>query len=228
MRLILVFVMFFIYPLSGSGMIFPPSGSPDTLENQVLYNGRLWRNSYSRIRGDPFLFSDQFLTGSVTIGSKTFNKVNIKYDIYNDELITLSDNGFIIQINKEVVEAFSFRWQERDFRFRKMDSDSLKNTDAFVNVLAEGDVSLLVRYRKEVLFLAVDNKYDQFNQTHRIYIKKDGITHLVNSKKELLRLLDDRKQQIRSMINSSNLKISRGNPDSFMTVVKYYNELQKK
>lgn len=228
MRSILVFVLLLISLLSGAGMEVQVSGSPDTLDNQVLYSGKLWRNIYSRIKGDPFLFSDEFLSGTVTIGSKTFNKVDIKYDIYNDELIALSDNGFIIQVNKEVIDAFSFRWQERDFIFRKMVSDSLKNPDGFVNVLADGEVSLFVRYRKDITYLAVDNKYDQFNQVHRIYVMKDGETVLVNSKKELLSLLNYRKQELRNFINSNKLKISRGNPDSFRVVVEYYNDLQQK
>jgi hypothetical protein len=228
MRRILVFWLIFISLLSGTGMQAPVYGNPDTLDNQILYNGKLWRNIYTKIKGDPFLFSDEFLTGTVTIGSKTFNQVDIKYDIYNDELITVSDMGFIIQVNKEVIDAFSVRWNEKDFIFRKMSSDSLKNTEGFVNVLAEGEVSLLVRYRKDITLLAVDNKYDQFNQMHRIYVTKDGETRLVNSKKELLNLLNDRRQEIRSFIKSNNLNVARNNPESFRSVVEFYNNLQKK
>jgi len=228
MRRILVFVMIFIPLLPVTGLEMTVYDNLDTLDNQVLYNGKLWRNIYSRIKGDPFLFSDEFLKGTVTIGSKTFYKVDIKYDIYNDELVTLSDKGFIIQVNKEVIDAFSFRWQERDFNFLKMGSDSLKNPNGFVNLLAGGEVSLFVKYRKDVTYLAVDNKYDQFNQMHRIYLMKDGETHFVNSKKELLNLLNDRKQEIRSFINSNNLKVSRNNPESFRSVVEFYNDLQKK
>lgn len=208
-------------------MVVPVTNIPDTLDNQVLYNGKLWRNTYSRVRGYPFLFSDDFLTGTVTIGGKTFEKVRIKYDIYNDELVALSDKGFIIQVNKEVVDAFSLRWQEKDFIFRKMDSDSLKNSDSYVNAAAEGDILLFVRYRKEILNLAVDNKYDQFNQSHRIYVLKNGEKQFVNSKKELLSLLNDRKQEIRTFINSNKLKVSRKNPESFRAVVEYYNDLKK-
>jgi len=202
--------------------------NPDTIDNQILYNGRLWRNLYSRVKGDPFLFTEEFLTGTVTIGNKTFNNVSIKYDVFKDELIALSERGFLLQLNKEVIDAFSFNWHERLYQFRKLNSDSLKNPNGFVNVLADGDVSLLVKYKKDILYLAIDNRYDLFNQTHRIYIVKDGETYLVNSKKELLGLLNSRKQEIKSFVSDNKLKLSRNNPDSFMAVVGYYNELQKK
>ncbi len=219
--------------LEGSAAGNPRTGNmaftdPDTLDNQVLYNGRLWRNLYSRVRGDSFLFTEEFLSGTVTIGNKTFKKVDIKYDIFKDELIALSEKGFILQLNKEVIDAFSFNWNERIYQFRKMDSDSLKNPGGFVNVLVDGEVSLLVKYRKDILYLAIDNRYDLFNQTLKIYVVKDGEAYFVNSRKDLLGLLNSRKQEIKSFINSNDLKISRNSPDSFKAVVEYYNELQKK
>jgi hypothetical protein len=238
MRRILIFLDFvigiiFVTGLAGSVTGNPKPGNqasfnPDTLDNQILYNGKLWRNLYSRVKGDPFLFTNTFLPGTVTIGNKTFNKVDIKFDIYNDELIALSENGLILRLNKEVIDAFSFNWHERIYQFRKMDSDTLKNPNGFVNVLVDGDVSLFVKYRKEILYLAVDNRYDLFNQTHRIYVMKDGETYSVNSRKELLGLLNSRKQEIKSFINSRDLKVSKNNPDSFRSVIEYYNDLQKK
>jgi hypothetical protein len=238
MKRILLFLNFvigiiFVTGLEGSLTGNPRPGyttydNPDTLDNQVLYNGRLWRNLYTRVKGDPFLFTDAFLPGTVTIGDKTFKKVDIKYDIYNDELIALSEKGMILQLNKEVIEAFSYNWHDRIYQFRKMGSDTLKNPNGFVNVLVDGYVSLFVKYKKDILYLAVDNRYDLFNQTHRIYVMKDGETYFVNSKKELLGLLNSRKQEIRSFINSKDLKVSKNNPDSFRSVIEYYNDLQKK
>ena len=37
------------------------------------------------------------------------------------------------------------------------------------------NTSLYVKYRKEILQLAVENKYDMFNQINRIYVRKDGV-----------------------------------------------------
>jgi hypothetical protein len=48
----------------------------DTIaENQTLYNGKIWRNLYNLVQGDQFLFSKDFLPGSLTIKGKTFNDV---------------------------------------------------------------------------------------------------------------------------------------------------------
>ena len=74
--------------------------SRDTIrENQILYNGKVWRNLYTNVKGDQFLFANTYLPGSVSMNGKTFKDLNIKYDIYNDEIIIPKNNGLILQLN---------------------------------------------------------------------------------------------------------------------------------
>jgi hypothetical protein len=163
----------------------------------------------------------------VLIGNKSFKNVNIKYDILNDEILVLSDKGLVVQLNKEYIDSFSLDYQNRTFYFKKLDVDTLNTLTGYVNVLVEGNVSLYIKYRKSILMLAIDNKYDLFNQFHHIYIGKNGKLYFINSKKGLINLLSENGKQIRNFINSNQLKVSRKVPDSFVPVVKFYNDLQK-
>jgi uncharacterized protein YajQ (UPF0234 family) len=95
-----------------------------------------------------------------------------------------------------------------------------------VNVLYDGGTSLYVKYKKEILLLAIENKYDIFNQINRIFVEKNGKIFKVNSKGELLKLLGDQKHQVRNFIRSNKIRISRKNPDSFKPVIEYYDKLQ--
>ncbi len=198
----------------------------DSIDVQVLYNGRAWRNIYYKIRGDQFLFSTEFLTGSVTIDGKTYDNLSLKYDIYNDELLTITDNRIILQLNKEMLDLFTMVYKDQIFSFKRLDADSLNALSGFVNVLYEGGTSLYVKYRKEILLLAVDNKYDMFNQVNRIFIEKDGNIFRVDTKGALLKVLEDQKRMVRNFIRSSKLRITRRNPDSFKPVIEYYDKLQ--
>jgi hypothetical protein len=213
---------------SGENRAFPNSKQEeDTIEKQILFNGRAWRNLHSRVIGDQFLFSNEFLTGSVSIADNTFQKVPVKYDILSDEIIALSDHGFVIQLNKEKVDSFSLIFRDMKYIFQKMGNDTVDGPGGYVNVLADGAVSLYVKYKKRILLLAVDNKYDLFNQFNRIYISKDNRYYLISSKKELLRILKDKEKQLKDFIRNNKLKVTRNIPDSFAPVVKFYNELQK-
>lgn len=226
------YFIFFESGLSGSvsnnyGSEFFKQDGRGTIEKQILFNGRVWRNLYTRVKGDQFLFSSEFLPGRVAIGNKSFDNVNIKYDIINDEILVLSDKGMVIQLNKENIDSFSLDYHNRTFYFKKLNTDTLNTLTGYVNVLVEGNVSLYIKYIKNILLLAIDNKYDLFNQIHHIYIRKNGKLYLIYSRKDLIRLLNENEKQIRNFINSNSIKLSRKIPDSFVPVIKFYNELQK-
>jgi hypothetical protein len=198
---------------------------PDSIEKQLLYNGRVWRNLYGKIRGDQFFYSSEFAPGTVTIGNRVFNVDKLKYDIYNDELLIVTDKGIIIQLNKERTDRFSLDFPGKTFRFRRLDADSTNDLTGYVNVLYEGHDALYVRYKKTILLLAVDNKYDIFDQAQKIYLKKGDKLYQVNSRRSFLNLLADHKQQVKSFMRSGKLKLMKQNPESFVPVVKYYDNL---
>lgn len=199
----------------------------DTIDIQVLYNGRAWRNLHYKIQGDQFLFNSGFIPGSVTMRGRTFQGQSVRFDCYNDELLLLTGKGIILQLNKELIDGFTLEFDNRIFKFRNFKNDSDRSLTGFVNVLSEGDASLFVKYSKEVLILAVENKYDLFTDNIRIYLEKDGITTRVSNKGDLLRLLADRKQQVRDYIKSNRIRVTAKAPESIRPVIDYYNTLQQ-
>jgi len=216
--------------------VFPGYTSPGVVQNividtfpdrQVLYNGRLWRDLYVSIKEDQFLFSEELLRGSVTINGRKFNNLKLRYDIYNDEIILLTDHGIFIQLNKEMVEDFSLVFQGKVHNFIKITGDSINLPSGYIEVLHEGNTALYVRYKKEIDRMAVDNKYDIFFQVHRIYLKKDEIVNVVSSNREFKKLLGDNKQKIRNFIKSNNVRISRQEPESFVPVLEFYDSIRR-
>ena len=202
------------------------SGRQDTLDEQLLFNGRVWRNLYHLIKGDQFLFTKEFLTGTVTVNDKLFNNIRIKYDIYNDEIQTITNHGIILQLNKEMVDMFTVKYEDKTYLFQRLEPDSMNILTGYVNILYDGSTSLLVKYKKEILQLAVENRYDLFNQLQRIYVRKENKTYPISSKIDFLNLLSDKKPQIRKYIKNNKLKISKKIPESFIPVIEFYNTLK--
>lgn len=193
----------------------------DTIDRQIIYNGRAWRNVYSRVVGDQFLFTTDYLPGTITIGGRTYGNMSLRYDIYNDEVLNITDRNLVIVQNREMLERFSFRYDNKEYIFRRMDPDSLKSLSGYVNVLYEGEISLYVKYKKEITLLAVDNKYDLFYQTHRIYLEKDGRLHPLAAGSDLIKIMKDYKKQVRSFIRTNRLILSKKYPENFIPVVNY-------
>jgi hypothetical protein len=202
------------------------SQANDTIDVQKLYNGRAWKNMYYRIKGDQFLFSPDFITGSVTIENTEYKNLKLRYDIYNDEIISVTNHGILLQLNKEMIDHFQLNWNGRLYYFKRIDSDSTSSLHGYVNVLYEGRTPLFVKNIKEILLLAVDNKYDMFNQVNRIYLVKDGNTYRINTRMEFFKLIKDRKSDIRQFIRSKRIKVSKKDPDSFVPVLEYYDKIQ--
>ena len=200
----------------------------DTLtSSQILYNGRAWRNVYTAIKGDPYLWSKEFLTGSVTISGKTFDNNRLLYDICKDEVMILSDKKFILQLNKELVDRFTLIWNNQVIRFVRLEGDSTSAVSGYVNELYGGHSAVYVKYRKTIEMGVVDDKYDGFIQTSRVFVVKDGVPRQVKNKKQLIELFKDNKQKITGYIKSNKLDISGKRPESFVPVAAYYDSLNR-
>jgi hypothetical protein len=201
---------------------------PDTLvENQALYNGRMWKNQYYRARQHQFLFSKEFLSGSLSINGNRFDNLKIRYDIFDDEIMTPANFGAIIQLNKEMVDSFSILYDNKTYRFIKSNDNSGKGFSGYVNVIYKGVSALYVKYRKEITSQDIQSNY-MFVQSSEIYFVNNGISRLVRSKRDLLSLLSEDKVQIKSFIKKNKLKVSIKNPESFAPVLDYYDSLVHK
>lgn len=222
-KLILI-VLFCFY---GIGLLANVNGTnPDSItENQILYNGRIWRNLHYLVRGDQFFLSREFLKGSVTISGKTFSGLLLKYDIYSDELLTPIDSGKILQLNKELIDSFSLTFQDRNYLFRKLQTDSLNRISDYYNVLYTGKTSLVLRFNKKIDKLSVEGKYDEFYQTSRIFIIRNNKFYPVTNRSGLINVLKEHETLLKEFIKKNKLAISEKKPDTFIPVVRYYDSL---
>lgn len=195
---------------------------PDTFrENQILYNGRIWRNINYMVENDQFLFTATFLPGSLAINGKTFVNRSIKYDIYNDEILTPIEAGKILQLNKEMVDSFSVSFQNRTYHFVRLPENSPEGLKGYVHVLYKGETALYIKYVKKIDRPSVEHKRDKFYQINRVYFVKDTKAHLINNKKDLLGVLKGNKVQIRDFVRMNRLRISKTKPESFIPVIRY-------
>jgi len=222
------YLLFLLSILISSGI--KASASPgvyliqDTVSGkQVLYNGRIWRNIYyNKVRGDQFLFSDKFLPGSVTINGRTFENVSLRYDIHNDEIMIITCNNNILQLNKEMVDRFSMKFDNTIHNFINIEDDSLTFLNGYSDLLHDGKTALYVRYTKEIQRLKEGRILENFIQVQKTYIVKDGTVTIIKKKKELMKLLSDNMQQVRSYIKSNKIRISKTSPQSLVPVLKFY------
>jgi hypothetical protein len=196
----------------------------DTL---FLLNGRIWHNQFSKVQGDQYFLSGDFLKGSLSFNGRQFNSLNLKYDIFNDELILKIENQPIIFLNKEMSDSFNLIFLGRTYHIFNAGTDTSSILRGYVNMLYDGPSALYVKYSKKILPLAVDGQYDIFYQEHHIYLKKGPEIIPVSGKRELLNLLEDKKKEVREYIKSRKLKVRQKDPGTFIPLLEYYDSISK-
>jgi hypothetical protein len=196
-------------------------------ENQILYNGRIWRNLFYTVQGDQFLFSKEFLEGSISISGKTFPNLLLKYDLFKDEILTPSDTGGILQINKELVDSFSLSYLNITYKFIKMREDTLKEAKRYFNVLYKGRTALYLQYSKKIEKLAVEGKYDKFYEIDHIYFAKGNMLYPLTGKRDLMKILDKYKIPLKNYIKKNKLNVLERIPESFVPVIRYYDSISQ-
>lgn len=194
-------------------------------EDFLIMNGKLWRNLYLGIKGNPYFMTGDFLNGDITFNGKVFSDRIFKYDTYNDEIVLWINTSTTIILNKEMVSEFNINYLGQKYHIINLGEDTTSIISGFVNVYYDGPTPLYVKYRKEIEILAVDNRYDLFIDLHRTYIKKDGQILQVSGKGELFKILSERKEQLKQYIKANKLRVTKKEPRSFIPVLEYYDKL---
>ena len=226
-------ILFFLSFLTGSVAfcIAPGNASAndqDTVKDvQTLYNGIIWTNLYYRVKEDQFLFSKDLLPGSVSISGKTFKNLQVRYDIYNDEIMIPTNRGLILQLNKEMVDSFSLNFNGKKYNFVNLRNDSTKSLNGYANLLYKGKTALYVKYKKEIELLAVDKKYDLFYQTLRIYFFKDDIFYPITSIRDIYKVIGDDEDELKAYVKKNKLYLTKKEPQTFILPVVYYDTMNK-
>jgi hypothetical protein len=199
---------------------------PDTfLEHQLLYNGRVWQNLFYQVEGNQFLFSGEFLPGSVTMNGKKFTGISLKYDLYKDEILTPVSPGVILQLNKEYVDSFSFVYLQNMYRFKRMPEDGAAGQQGYVRVICDGKTGLYLKYHKKINRPGQENKRDVFYQLSRLYLVKGREIYPISGKHDLYKAFQEDKTAIREFIKENKIMISEKEPESCVPVIRYYDSL---
>ena len=234
-RLFLIYIIslsaycFFEVPVRGSDLLPLDPGSliGDTIaDNQLLFNGRIWKNLNSNVVGDEFLFSKEWITGDININEITFHDVPLRYDIYNDQLLAYYNRTTFVQLNKELIREFTLEYLNKKNTFKNFSGGKDNPVNGFGQVLYEGNTYLIIKHEKRIQQLAVDNKFDQFYQLQTLYILKTGKYYRVNSKRDLINILSDKKQQVQNYIREKKIRVRKKVPESYIPVLQYYDTLK--
>lgn len=185
-----------------------------------LYNGSAYTEYISQNDEHPY-FIDEWIDGSLTYDEEFHDDVPLIYDIQSDRLVV--DNQYSVKKVMLVFEKVS------DFIIRDHHFVLLKNTPLPVGYYErayDGPSKVYVRHRKTLQSKAVDYSIiNLYEEKKFYYIYKNGTFYPVRGKGSVLKLLEDKKKDLKKFIRDNNLQFGNDKARDISRLVQYYDQL---
>jgi len=188
-----------------------------------LYRGPAYELYDLFSRSTPyFVDSAAFTNGRVKYDGIVYKNIPLLYDEYRQVLVTfLYDNTSKVALLSDFVNEFDLRGHH----FVRFGPDELnKKMDvAFYDVVYNNKLQLLVKRQKlrQAESLTLKTIYDNENT---YYLKKGQIYYTVNSKGQLLDVLNDKKKELK-LYMKKNVDFSEDRERALISVISYYDKI---
>ena len=190
---------------------------------------------YEGVKGTPYLYNE-WKPGNIYLTDSTYiPNVNIKFNIYTDELLYLnSTSGDSLIIDRPMIWKFEIMDDPASdiVLFKEMSLKSGKgNKKLFVRVIYDGKSKFILKYSKTFIrafykgAYAAGNKYDEYTDDQQYYIMKGAKkpVKIKLDKKSVTKVLSDREDKIRSYIDDRKLTLD--NEDGIAELLQYYDSI---
>lgn len=185
---------------------------------------------YSNIAGDPFLFKD-FQQGKLHLKSGEAYNVLLRYDIYGNQ-IHMKDKDQIFgvlhpeKISEIVIDTLMFI--NSDY-LNSPRSKSPKSESYFI-LMIDGRCTLLIKKNMRIQDAEPPKLYQEAKPAKFIPLKdsyyfknEDKPAILISGKKDVLHVLNDKKQEMSMFIDKSKIKMN--GIEDLVKIAEYYNSL---
>ena len=196
--------------------------------NSMVYTGSGYYDPHNGRKGHQYFIDDYWEQGSLIYEGQAFDSIFLKYDVYMDLLLieNFNSNGFLSPIHLYGPKVSSFELM--GYSFIRLEKDTISNikTGYYNQMYKSKDMEVLVKRRKEIVDSNEVNSFrKKFIEKDRYYIKKNEMFYRVKKKRAILKVLEDRKKEIKSFIRKNDFRFMIRPDNQLVEVVKYYDSL---
>ncbi|WP_166521933.1 hypothetical protein [Flagellimonas ochracea] len=189
------------------------------IENTGLFDGEVHVEEYRTINENTQYFPEPyFIPARVQYGGQWFYDVQLKYDVFNDQLVARVPNdigGLAIRLFKNDIAEFRFG-QAHFINFEKLVKNSKQN-GFFRKVHHSDEYVLLAKPSKKRLQRRDRNRiYYEFVDAKNEYVLVNGGAVMeIGNMKDLVDFLPEREQEIESFYRT-NKRLHSSDRESFL------------
>ncbi len=194
------------------------------LDNTGLYNGTEFADPFLNTDGSYRYFNGfDYTKGSVEYNGQYYANVSLKYDLLDDNLLVRSDDNlsiFNVKLIPEFVSEFSI-YNKHFVRLAETKLD-LSGNGFFEKAYLGNDLSIYIKHTKKKRDKPLKSGIQyNFTEVNFYVLENGGIYYLVDSSKDIEKILPEKKDIIRNF-HKSYKTLYKSNLDTYMTkLVKY-------
>lgn len=186
-------------------------------ENTALYNGKRYVDRYRSSKDNHRYFLDSdFLLGDVLYNEQPFFNLNLKYDLFEDILITKlsgDKNFFNMVLITEHVDQFTIQGHQ----FRNISIYNHSEYRRFAESLYSGTELELLKKLVKVKTDRIKGQsvIHEFNEDNIYLVTYNGKLEVIKSKNNLKKLIPEKAKKI-TVFYKNHKSLMNSNPDVFM------------
>lgn len=223
-----LYIAFLATILSGSNIHSQTSSDVSTYkwfdtvigkENLDINNGTLHSNPYKTIgKNNMYFIEDKYDSGTLTYEGQTYYSVNLKYDLFRDQLILNpsgeSERTGIILI-QDKIQSFTIKGKHF-VKITKKDNQPELVTGYYQEDKIGADLILYIKHHKNITKNINNNGLTyKFTEDNLFFLDYKNTAHKINSKNDLIKLFPKQKKQINAFY-STNKKTRKSDLNQFM------------
>jgi hypothetical protein len=194
--------------------------------DQVLVNGILYEDLYWRRVGHQFLLDDQFYKGNLKLNGKLYKDIEMKYDIYDQQLIiNVKQNNSIASVVPSIDFVSNFSFGGKSFS-----KYSFSDVPGYYQVVFESEKMKCLYFWFKEKHDSNKINYSGFNEftesEKKNYLILNGALKKYKNNGSFTDLFSNKiRAQIRKYIRSNNLDVAKSSDESIMKLLTYCNSL---
>jgi hypothetical protein len=197
-------------------------------DQSPVFNGRLYTGyAFSFKGGSPFFDSAEFRTGRIVYDGIRFNDISLLYDDLSEAVIT-RDQGYWMQLVNERIKSFSVAGHQ----FIRIQEDS-SNRDlggtGFYELLYQGHSAVIKKTVKKIReeLSSSEGILRYIDESWRYYIKMGSAYFPVKSRRELLGIFSDHKNEVAQFMRKNRLNYHKNREHTITAATAYYDQITK-
>lgn len=192
-----------------------------------IYNGSRYAAPKQTFEQHPYFSSEDWLTGTVHYDGEFFSDVALMYDLLSDAVITEHlPSGHAIQLVPGKLKKFSIAGHTFEKIINDSSSSGLPRT-GFYDVLYAGNTKVVASRQKflrekiEVRVITVT-----YEERNRYFILRDGIFFPVRSKGSVLKVLENRRQELKRFLKRERIIFSDNRELALKRLAEHYDNVK--